>query len=104
LKHHLLKVICGSAQVEANANMEKSNIEKSTLEKSTMDKSNMEKSSTVAHHEQVGLDEHRQGVSEFKGAAADNATEHQLTLGQVWKHHRGLVGWSLFWSMCAIGW
>ncbi|KAE9373956.1 general substrate transporter [Stipitochalara longipes BDJ] len=40
----------------------------------------------------------------FGLATADIDTEHQLTLGHVWKHHKAIIGWSFFWAMCAVGW
>jgi hypothetical protein len=40
----------------------------------------------------------------FGIATADIDTEHQLTLGHVWKHHKAIIGWPFFWAMCAVGW
>ena len=65
----------------------------------------MEKPSSVTHHEEMlDSNELKHSVTETKGAIADRITEHQLTLKEVWKSHPALVGWSLYWSMCAIGW
>lgn len=65
----------------------------------------MEKpSSVVIHEENINSNELKYSITEAKGAIADNIIEHQLTLGDVWKNHRPLIGWSLYWSMCAIGW
>jgi hypothetical protein len=35
---------------------------------------------------------------------ADQEAEHHLTIQYVWKHHKAIFGWSLFWGLCAIGW
>ncbi|KAL1600758.1 hypothetical protein SLS60_007146 [Paraconiothyrium brasiliense] len=65
----------------------------------------MEKPSSIEHHEGVlNSNELKHSVTETKGAIADNINEHQLTLKEVWKKHPALIGWSFYWSMCAIGW
>lgn len=58
--------------------------------------------STTHHAEDVSPDMKTTMVIE--GANADNVTEHQLTMKEVWKNHPALIGWSMYWSMCAIGW
>jgi len=30
--------------------------------------------------------------------------EHELTLGQVFRHHRAVAWWCFYWAMCAVGW
>ncbi|KAJ8117777.1 hypothetical protein OPT61_g1105 [Boeremia exigua] len=65
----------------------------------------MEKPSSVIHHEEkIQPSELQHSVTQTKAAIADNITEHHLTLRDVWKHHPALIGWSFYWSMCAIGW
>jgi len=65
----------------------------------------MEKPISVTQYaEDIHPNELKHSVTETKGAIADNITEHQLTLKEVWKNHPALIGWSFYWSMCAVGW
>ncbi|KAH7558305.1 hypothetical protein BM1_05577 [Bipolaris maydis] len=60
----------------------------------------MEKPASTTYHEEI-IGENNKTA---QAVTADNINEHQLTLGQVFKKHPALVGWSFFWSMCAVGW
>ncbi|KAH8895204.1 maltose permease [Thozetella sp. PMI_491] len=33
-----------------------------------------------------------------------NGLEHELTLNDICKNHKSLIGWSFYWAFCAIGW
>ncbi|RHZ66733.1 putative MFS alpha-glucoside transporter [Aspergillus thermomutatus] len=60
-----------------------------------------EKDLSVQHDEAIGPS----SIAEKKmRTTADNDHEHSLTLRDVWKHHKPLIGWSFYWAMCAIGW
>ena len=65
----------------------------------------MEKAADTLH-EGVTLQTHATPSAE--GAedklTADAEQEHHLTIRDIWKNHKGLMGWSFFWAMCAIGW
>ena len=36
--------------------------------------------------------------------ASANQLEHELTLKEVFKHHKVLVWWCFYWAMAAVGW
>ena len=66
----------------------------------------MEKTADTLH-EEVTL-QAPYGNASANGAgnklAADADQEHHLTIRDIWKSHKALMGWSFFWAMCAIGW
>ncbi|KAH7041609.1 maltose permease [Microdochium trichocladiopsis] len=41
-----------------------------------------------------------------KDTPVENAIgqEHELTLGQVFRHHKAVAWWCFYWAMCAVGW
>lgn len=43
-----------------------------------------------------GSDEHALDI--------DTREEHDMTLAYVWRHHKMLVWWSVFYAMSAVGW
>lgn len=58
----------------------------------------------VQHDETLVPVETSQDTLDIKGAATENEVEHSLTLRQLWKESPAVIGWSFYWSMCAIGW
>ena len=36
--------------------------------------------------------------------AADIELEHELTVRDVLRNHKGLVWWCFYWAMAAVGW
>ncbi|XP_014551203.1 hypothetical protein COCVIDRAFT_42468 [Bipolaris victoriae FI3] len=59
----------------------------------------MKKPASTTYHEEL----FRETSKTAQAATVDNINEHQLTLGQVFKKHPALIGWSFFWSICAVG-
>lgn len=48
---------------------------------------------TVSHHE---------GKDGLTSSAIQQ--EHDLTLREVFKHHKLIIWWCFYWAMCAVGW
>ncbi|KAE8371878.1 maltose permease [Aspergillus bertholletiae] len=65
-----------------------------------MEKSLPEKleASTVEHEEHSPPDLKQSSLT------GDNEHEHSLTLADVYRNHKAIIGWSFYWAMCAIGW
>lgn len=65
----------------------------------------MEESKSEAQHNETPIPVNMiHDTPETKGAVTDNDTEHNLTLLQLWKESPGVICWSFYWAMCAIGW
>ncbi|KAF3913382.1 hypothetical protein ABW20_dc0107086 [Dactylellina cionopaga] len=52
----------------------------------------------------IEIDEERTSIKHQTVLDLDNEAEHALTFSYIWKNHRSLIFYSLYWGVSAFGW